>query len=187
MQRLTLEKWLPALSGIVGLFCLAAAAFGQGSVPPQSSDAPTLSQHEGAGPGMANHDGMGRGHDPMGRFARFGSERLCKERFARNAGFLAYIGAKLDLNAQQQPLWDTYHQAMMDAAGKQRQTCIESILPPDSHLTVLERRARSQKMLQARLDRLQATRPSLEALYQSLSAGQRRVMDRPFKGARSRR
>jgi hypothetical protein len=187
MQRLTLERWLPALSGIVGLFCLAAAAFGQGSVPPQSSDAPTLSQHEDAGPGMANHHGMGRGHHSMGRFAGFGSERFCKERFAREAGFLAYIGAKLDLNAQQQPLWGTYHQAMMDAAGKQRQACVENILPPGSHLTVLERRDRAQKMLQARLDRLQATRPSLEALYQSLSPEQRRLMDRPFMDARSRR
>jgi hypothetical protein len=118
---------------------------------------------------MANHHGMGRGHHSMGRFAGFGSERFCKERFAREAGFLAYIGAKLDLNAQQQPLWGTYHQAMMDAAGKQRQACVENILPPGSHLTVLERRDRAQKMLQARPDRLQATRPSLEALYQSLS------------------
>jgi LTXXQ motif family protein len=187
MRRLTLERWLPPLSMIIGLFCLAAAAFGQESVPAQSSDAPTLVQHHGNDPGMASHHGMGRGHHSMGRFAGFGSERFCKERFAREAGFLAYIGAKLDLNAQQQPLWGTYHQAMMDAATKQRQACVENILPPDSHLTVLERRDRSQKMLQARLDRLQATRPSLEALYQSLSPEQRRVMDRPVMGARSRR
>ena len=123
----------------------------------------------------------------MGRFAGFGSERFCKERFARKAGFLAYIGAKLDLNAEQQPLWDTYHRAMMDAAGKQRQSCLENVLPPEMHLTVLERRDRLQKMLQARLDRLQATRPSLEALYQSLAPEQRRLMDRPVMGERSRR
>ena len=123
----------------------------------------------------------------MGRFAGFGLERFCKERFARDGGFLAYIGAKLDLNTQQQPLWDTYHRAMMDAAGKQRQSCLENVLPPETHLTVLQRRDRLQKMLQARLDRLQATRPPLETLYQSLSPEQRQAMDRPVMGARSRR
>jgi hypothetical protein len=115
-------------------------------------------------------------------------EAACKERFAHEAGFLAYLGAKLDLTAPLQPLWDTYHQAMLDAAGKQRQTCLENVMALGSHLTALERRDRGQKILQARLDGLQSSRPSLEALYQSLSPEQQHLMDRPFMGwSRSKR
>ena len=40
---------------------------------------------------------------------------LCIEHFARSAGRLAYLEAKLELNAEQQPLWDKWRQAV--AAG----------------------------------------------------------------------
>ena len=68
----------------------------------------------------------------------------------------------------------------MDAAQKQRQACIENAVTPGAPVTALERRDRLQKILQARLDGLQSTRPQLEALYRSLSPEQRQVVDRPF-------
>jgi hypothetical protein len=111
---------------------------------------------------------------------RMTPEQICRERFARLSGHLAYLGAELDLNAQQQPLWDVYQRAMLDAAGKGRQVCVENMMSPGSNLTALERRDRFQKMLEARLEFLRSTRQPLEALYQSLSPEQRRLVDRPF-------
>ena len=106
-------------------------------------------------------------------------DQMCKERFAREAGFLAYLGAKLELAGQQQPLWDTYQKAMTDSAAKQRQTCLDNVVSPHENLTALERRDRAEKLLTARLDGLRATRQPLEALYQSLSPEQRELLDRP--------
>jgi hypothetical protein len=118
---------------------------------------------------------------------RMTPEQICRERFARLSGHLAYLGAELDLNAQQQPLWDAYQRAMLDAAGKGRQVCVENMMSPGSNLTVLERRERFQKMLEARLEFLRSTRQPLEALYQSLSPEQRRLVDRPFMRGRMER
>jgi hypothetical protein len=103
----------------------------------------------------------------------------CKERFARQAGFLAYLGAKLEPNAAQQPLWDKYHQAMLDGATTQRAICLDNAKSPWQGLTVLERRDRVEKILAARLNALHATRPPLDALYQSLTPEQRALLDRP--------
>jgi LTXXQ motif family protein len=189
MRWRALDRWLPALGLVAGLLLMAAAAVSQES---QSSGAPaeptTTAQPDAprhgdwrAGAGRRQHFGGG------GRFVGMSHEAFCKERFARKAGFLAYLGAELDLTAAQQPLWDAYHQAMMDAANKQRQACLDNIMTPDSHLTSLERRDRLQRLLQARLDGLQSTRASLEALYQSLSPEQRQQIDRPFQGWARRR
>jgi hypothetical protein len=110
-----------------------------------------------------------------------GREQACKERYAREAGFLAYLGAKLDLNPQQQPLWNQYYQAMLDAAGKLRQVCLENANVPPQGLTALARRDRMEKFLTARLDFLHSTRQPLEALYQSLTPEQRALLDHPFQ------
>ncbi len=104
---------------------------------------------------------------------------MCKQRFAREAGFLAYIGALLELTTQQEQLWDKYHQAMLDNATKLRQVCLDNLVSPSRDETALQRRDRIEKMLTARLDALHATRPALEALYQSLTPEQRAVLNRP--------
>jgi hypothetical protein len=106
-------------------------------------------------------------------------KQICTERYAREAGFLAYIGAKLDLTAQQQPLWDKYHQAMLDSFGKLRDVCVTNKSARHWSLTALERRDRMDRTLSAKLDALHATRPALEALYQSLSPEQRALLDHP--------
>ena len=181
MKWRALERWAPAIGLAAGLLLMAAAASSQESQPAGAPAEPRAAEQPDA-PGHPDWRAAARGERFGGHFDGMSPEAFCKERFARAAGFLAYIGAKLDLTTAQQPLWDTYHQAMLDAAGKQRQTCLDNVTTPDSHPTALERRDRLQRMLQARLDGLQSTRASLEALYQSLSPDQRRVVDRPFPG-----
>jgi len=103
-------------------------------------------------------DGPHRGHWHGGWGWHMPPDQMCKERFAKEAGFLAYLGAKLELNDQQQAFWDAYQKAMTESATKQRQTCLDNVISPHENLTALERRDRIEKLLTARLEALRATR-----------------------------
>jgi periplasmic protein CpxP/Spy len=107
----------------------------------------------------------------------------CIERFARSAAHLAYLEAKLDLTAEQKPLWDKWFQAMTSGAATERQACIAGIPSPDAQVTALDRDARIESLLSARLDTLKTARPALEALYHALTPDQRIAFDRrPMMG-----
>ena len=179
---MTPGRWLPALGVAIGAsLMMAAVALAQPANPVAPPDV-------AAGPGDEGQSPMARGWDRSGRgwrFRRMDPEQMCKQRFAREAGFLAYIGALLELTTQQEPLWDKYHQAMLDGATKLRQACLDNLAEPPSGQTALQRRDRMEKMLTARLDALHATRPALDALYQSLTSEQRALLDRP-RGRRRR-
>ena len=147
----------------------------------QEAPAPAPPGHPMMGGSMSQDSDHGRGgwgwHRHGGGFPEMAPEKWCTEAFARRAGFLAYLGAKLELTPQQQPLWDAYQQATMKAAMNWRQVCLDNSTPPQNPLTALERRDRMEKLLTARLDGMRATRPPLEALYQSLTPEQRALVD----------
>jgi hypothetical protein len=187
-----MERWISALVLAAGLSFLAATveaqpAPGPNSPPPGApGNAAPGPRPDGAGPprppGEFRHHGMMGHHRFGGNFRPMSPDQACKERFARAAGFLAYVGAKLDLTAPQQPLWDKYRQSMLDSASKQRQFCLDNAGASPSSLTALERRDRMEKFLTARLDALHSTRPALDALYQSLTPSQRAILDHPRPG-----
>jgi hypothetical protein len=177
-----MERWLPGLGLAVVLCLMAVAAVAQGQpAPGQFTGTPPMAARgpDGDGPPRP-HSGWDR-HRHDGGFRPMAREQMCKEGYAHEAGFLAYLGAKLELTGAQQPLWDTYHQAMLDGAGKLRQACLDNTSSPQSSPTALERRDSMEKSLTARLDFLHATRPPLEALYQSLSPEQRALLDQPHR------
>ena len=184
-----IRRWLPALGAGVGLALMTAAVVADGQ--PASGTGPGLQGPETVSPEAGSGPDGGHGRMMPGWGHRGGWERhrhgfmamapdaRCKELYARKAGFLAYLGAKLDLTQPQQPLWDKYHQAMLDSAGKERQVCLDNAGAAPSDMTALQRRDRMEKFLTARLDALHATRPPLEALYQSLTPEQRALLDHP--------
>ena len=127
----------------------------------------------------------GRGH--MGEMRRMMMNRSpkerCEERLARRAGFIAYTVAKLNLTAQQKPLWDKLNASMQSAGDKERQLCDK--LPAEAGQqgqgTILDRMSRREQFLQVRLQAMQQTRPALEALYNALTPEQKAVVDHPFR------
>ena len=127
----------------------------------------------------------GRGH--MGEMRRMMMNRSpkerCEERLARRAGFIAYTVAKLNLTAQQKPLWDKLNASMQSAGDRERQLCDK--LPAEAGQqgqgTILDRMSRREQFLQARLQAMQQTRPALEALYNALTPEQKAVVDHPFR------
>ena len=134
------------------------------------------------------HGMMGPEHGMMGRRMMMRHHKMawrnpreaCIDRLARRAGVLAYVAAKLDLNAQQQPLWDKVQSTANDTARQERQLC-ETIKPPDAE-TALDRLMHREQVEAARLAGLKAAIPEVRQLYQALTPQQREILDHPFRG-----
>jgi hypothetical protein len=107
-------------------------------------------------------------------------KQMCTDRYARNVGRVAYVGAKLSLTDAQRPLFDGWKQAVLGSAKSRESECLarQPKMGERHGHTVLERQARMQKHLQQRLSEMTAEQPSLKALYDSLSADQKQVFDR---------
>ena len=169
-----------ALIAVTGAAPLSA----QQSIPDQSR----LAQAGPMGPHMMQGGDGPRGHWRMhahhmghGQMMSGSPREWCAERIARQAGRMGYLEARLNLTAEQRPLWDRYQAAVRDGREKARQLCASAPERLDS-TTALERDARMQQFLSTRLAAMQATRPALEALYQALSTEQRAILDRPRSG-----
>ena len=106
-------------------------------------------------------------------------QQMCNDRFAQNAGRVAYIEARLSLTDSQRPLFDGWKQTVMGSAKARESECLAHQRQggPHEH-SILERQARIEEMLQHRLADLTAEQPSLKALYDSLSPQQKLVFDR---------
>ena len=101
----------------------------------------------------------------------------CQDRLAHRAARYAYIEVKLNLTAEQQPLWDKVQNAAQTEGQQERQLC--AALKPGAEPTALERMDRMQQLLQARLNGLQAAKPAVQALYQALTPEQQAIFNRP--------
>ena len=106
-------------------------------------------------------------------------QERCIDRLARHAARLAYVETKLNLTAQQQPLWDKVQSAAQTAEQKERQLCAS--LKPGAEPTMLDRMDRMQQFLSARLEALQTARPAVQALYQALTPEQQAIFNRPIR------
>jgi len=105
---------------------------------------------------------------------------MCIEHFARSASRLSYLEARLQLTTDQQPLWASWRQAVTSGAEKERDDCLASIPADGQKPNFLDHESRAEKIMASKLATMQASRPALEALYQSLSTEQRVAFDRPM-------
>ena len=134
-------------------------------------------------PGMMDmHEGvMGMRRGMMHHMAQISPRQRCEERLARRAGIVAYTVAKLNLAAEQRPLWDKVQNQLQSAADKQRQLCV-SLQPTGSgEQTILDRLGRREQFLSARLQAVQQIRPALEQFYQALTPAQQAIVNHPFR------
>jgi hypothetical protein len=110
-------------------------------------------------------------------------KQMCQDRYARQAGALAYLEAKLSLTTAEQPLFEHWKQVKLDIAKRQTETCGTRERPKNARMpTVVDRMERREAMLQKRLADLQAERPALESFYNALSADQKREFGRGVAG-----
>jgi hypothetical protein len=104
-------------------------------------------------------------------------KEVCTEHYARKASHLAYLQAKLGLTEQQSAAFAKWRQAVMDQGAKEQAACLEMTPKGNVKPTLLEREAHLEKVLTLKLQGLQAVRPALEAVYNSLSAEQKTIFD----------
>lgn len=116
---------------------------------------------DGGAPGMM-HDGAHRA-------------QFCKDMYARKVGEMAFLEAKLSLNASQQPLFNHWKQANLDIAKQHEGDCTSrqaSAHKPGEHPSLVERLDKEETMLKQRVADIDAEKPSLTAFYASLSQEQ---------------
>jgi hypothetical protein len=139
-------------------------------------------QRGGAGWWMRGDDGPGmRGRRGMMHHMMMPQDpkERCEDRLAWRAAMRAYAEAKLNLTAEQRPLWDKVQSAAQAEEQKERQLC--TTLEAGGDATLLDRLDRMQQFLSTRLEGLQSAKPSVQALYQSLTPEQRAILDHPFR------
>jgi hypothetical protein len=163
-----------------------------------AEDQPQIAQTEPDQHGMGGMGGLMGEHGFRGHEGREGMEhhgwmremmtrrspqQRCEERLARRAGIIAYTVSKLNLTAEQKPLWDKLNGIVQSSADKERQLCasLPNQAGPQAQGTILDRTSRREQFLSVRLQALQQARPALEALYQSLSPEQKTTIDHPFR------
>src|SRR5215469_5749023 len=87
------------------------------TTPPAGTDRPgggMAGPHIWGPPAMAPWMHVNRERSP---------QQECLEHVARHAGFVAYIGSKLNLTAEQKPLWDKLQAVVQPTLDNRRQLC----------------------------------------------------------------
>jgi len=154
------------------------APFAQNTPDQQVQATPPDEDHGGPPPWMRGDHGRGM-EGWRGTMTRREPQERCEDRLAWRAAMRAYVGAKLNLTSEQQPLWDKVQSIAQTGEQKERQVC--SNLRPREQETMLERLDRMQAFLSTRLEALQAAKPAVQALYQTLTPEQWAIFDRPFR------
>jgi hypothetical protein len=157
--------------------------------PPPAPAPANPPEQPGGGPAMPSGGPAMRGpmmRGPMMRremwrnwAMRWNPQQRCIDRLARRAAHRAYVETELNLTPAQRPLWDKLQSIAQGEQQKERQFC--SQLKPPREMTTLDRMNRAQQFLTARLDALNAAKPAVQALYQSLTPEQKAIFDHPFR------
>jgi hypothetical protein len=149
---------------------IAAAGVAWFAMPATANNpGPQLAQTQPAQPPAASTD--------TGPQRSFSPQKACYDRNARAIGHRAYMKARLDLTPQQMPLWNAFEKASDDASAKQKARCATLPAEMTEQPSLTDRMNRREDAMKARLEAIQAVKPSLTALYASLTPEQKEIVD----------
>jgi hypothetical protein len=103
--------------------------------------------------------------------------RMCNDRYAHEAGRLAFLQASLSLTDAQRGPFDQWRDAVLEQSKAHSQACLAHTAMPGHFPDALERSAHEQKRLETKLAALRTERPALEAFYNSLTPDQKKQFD----------
>jgi hypothetical protein len=109
---------------------------------------------------------------PRGVLREGGREQICRDVYAGKAGELAFLEAKLSLDARQAPLFARWKQASLEIAKQNEGDCAgrrRDLRRP----SVVDRMTLEEGLLKKRLADIRAERPALTALYNALTPAQK--------------
>jgi len=177
------RTFLAALLAATAAAVPITAPLAQNTPGQQAQATPPDEDHGAPPPWMRGEHGRGmegwRGTMMRPTMTRRDPQERCEDRLAWRAAMRAYVGAKLNLTPEQQPLWDKVQSIAQTGEQKERQLCTNP--RPREQETMLERLDRMQASLSTRLEALQAAKPAVQALYQALTPEQRAIFDRPLR------
>ena len=104
---------------------------------------------------------------------------FCLDQIARRAGNRTYLKVRLDLKAEQMTAWNAFAKASDDADVKDTARC--NALPTEmkERPNYVDRLTLEENVMKARVERIEAVKPTLLAFYNTLSPEQKVVLDRP--------
>lgn len=111
--------------------------------------------------------------------------QVCKFLYARKAGELAFLEAKLSLSANQTPLFARWKQISLDVARQHENDCSGRRRPKEARgnrLSVVDRLVLEENLLKRRLSDIQTERPALSALYAALTQAQKQEFGQDDRG-----
>ena len=109
----------------------------------------------------------------------FSPQKMCVEHVARKIGMRAYLKARLDLKPEQMQAWNTFEKAADDVSTKDKARCASLPAELKERPNFTERFTMRENFMKSRLDSVEAMKPSLLALYASLTPEQKEILDRP--------
>jgi hypothetical protein len=141
----------------------------------------TLGALLAAGTAFAQEDGQRgpqhHGQKPNAEQMAAWHAHMCTDHYAMAAARVAFLEAKLSISAEQRPAFNRWRDVLLSDA-RARQAACAAHTPEMGHPTsALDREAMAEKMLSEKLRALQAQRPALESLYQSLTPEQKIAFD----------
>jgi len=107
---------------------------------------------------------------------RLDREQICRDVYAGKAAELAFLEAKLSLDARQAPLFARWKQASLEIAKQNEGNCAARPSRQDlrgHRPSVVDRMTLEEYLLKKRLADIQAERPALTALYNALTPAQK--------------
>ena len=163
-------KSFPKAILVGALLALTAPAFAEEAhhtgADPAASQPPSPSSAQPA-TGMMSDDMM-----PGGMMSMMGNmHQMMAPKHIE--GRIAFLKAELKVTANQEPLWQTFADAIRTDARAMRDMAKQMQAPG----SLMERLDRHERMLNAHLDHLQRIEVALRPLYESLDDDQRRTAD----------
>ena len=148
------------------------------------SASPAVELAQATPPGGAPPAAAG-GTDQTRQRRAFSPRTACIDHVARGAGHRAALKIRLELKPEQMAKWQVYEKAADEVTTKDLARCASLPTEMKERPKFTERLNMHEDMAKRRLASLEAVKPSLLALYDSLSPEQKAVFDRP--AFRSRR
>lgn len=121
----------------------------------------------------------GAGPERRGDRPAFNPKTFCLDQIARRASNRAYVKVRLELKPEQMVAWNAFAKAADDADAKDITRC--NALPTEmkDRPTYLQRLDMEEQVMKARIERIDAVKPTLQAFYDQLSPEQKAVLDQP--------
>src|SRR5262249_14831982 len=121
----------------------------------------------------------GAGPDRRADRPAFNPKTFCLDQVARRASNRAYIKVRMDLTPEQLTAWNAFAKAADDADAKDVARC--NALPTEmkERPNYVDRLGVEEEVMKARIERIEAVKPTLLAFYNTLSPEQKTVLDRP--------